>query len=155
VTDALLFLLERLKREEDYEPEYLLLLQATSPLRELEDIRICAERIRSEPASTVLTTCPVQPRRDDLVFVNRKDCVRGGIAARGGSALCGASGGVYIMRVADFLREKKVIMNKTLAVLRPAWRSIDIDTIEDWTIAEVLFLHREEIKKQLPQPLCD
>lgn len=149
VTDALLFLLRRLKREEGYEPEFLLLLQATSPLRDREDIRACVERIHSEPVSTVLSVCPTQPRRDDLVFVDQGNRVCGRVAAPGDLILRGCSGGVYVIRVADFLKEKKIIMKRTTTVLCPAWRSGDIDTIEDWAIAEVLFLHREEIIKQL------
>lgn len=152
VTDALLFLLRRLKCEEGYEPEFLLLLQATSPLRERADVRHCFERILSVAASAALTVCPAQPRRDDLVFVDEGSRVCGRVASQGDFALRGCNGGVYVLRVPDFLKEKKIIMTNTTTVLCPAWSSIDIDTSEDWTVAEFLFVHRKEITRQLQKP---
>ncbi len=153
VADALCFLLGRLHKEEKYKPEYLLLLQATSPLREVEDIRACSERMRVENAQTVLTVCPAQPRHDDLVFVDATGRVSGDVAPQGVSVLRGCTGAVYLIRVADFLKTRKIIMNKTATVLCPSWRSIDIDTMEDWAVAETLFSRREEIKKAIAHPL--
>ena len=39
VIDAILYNLKRFKEEENYQPDYLMILQTTSPLREQKDIR--------------------------------------------------------------------------------------------------------------------
>jgi len=41
VVDSILYNLRRLKEEENYQPDYVMILQTTSPLREKKDIEDC------------------------------------------------------------------------------------------------------------------
>ena len=62
VIDSIFYDLNRLKKEEAYQPDYVLILQTTSPLRELRDIEDCWKMMRAGGASTVLTICPTHPK---------------------------------------------------------------------------------------------
>ncbi|MDO8564464.1 MAG: acylneuraminate cytidylyltransferase family protein, partial [bacterium] len=62
INDALSHLFARLKQEEGYEPDYCVLLQTTSPLREERDIEACWQLMQKTGADTVLTVAPTHPR---------------------------------------------------------------------------------------------
>ena len=69
IADALIHLLTRLKKEEHYSPTHIVMLQTTSPLRELKDIEDCWKLIKKTNATTVLTVCPTHPR---LYYMDKK-----------------------------------------------------------------------------------
>lgn len=48
-------------------------------------------------------------------------------------------GQFYCIKVDDFLREKKLVMSNTKAIIVPEREVQDIDTEEDWTIAEMKY----------------
>ena len=49
------------------------------------------------------------------------------------------AGQFYFIRVADFYEQKKLIMDKTVPFLLPELEVQDIDTMDDWEIAEVKY----------------
>lgn len=148
--DSLIYLLDRLKRQENYEPDYVLILQTTSPLRELEDIKKCWQLIHQSKADSVLTVCPTHPRlynlspTNDLLLVNnpkkKSDNVQDWPA---GFMLNGCF--VYLVKTKVLLREKTDITKKTKAVICPKWRSIDLDTPEDWVLAELVYKNKKNL----------
>ena len=56
------------------------------------------------------------------------------------------AGQFYCLRVKSFLEQKKIVMDKTLPLVLSDLEVQDIDTLEDWEIAEVKYqvLHREQ-----------
>ena len=48
-------------------------------------------------------------------------------------------GQFYFLRVASYLEQKNLIMDKTVPLELPEMEIQDIDTLEDWKIAEVKF----------------
>lgn len=61
------------------------------------------------------------------------------------------AGQFYFIRVADFYRQKKLIMDKTVPFPLPELEVQDIDTMDDWEIAEVKYRvmeKRETAEKQ-------
>ena len=156
INDALLRLLERLKKEEHYVPDYILLLQTTSPLRELKDIEACWKLMEKTKADTVLTICPTHPR---LYYLNEKQNI---ILANGSEkqstniqqwrpayVLNGCF--AYIFKTSRFLKEKTVIMPDTKTAVCDKWRSVDLDEPEDWAIAELLYKNKKAIKQKIKQ----
>ncbi len=152
--DALLHLLTRLKKEQNYVPDYILYLQATSPLREMKDIQDCWNLIKKNKADTVLTICPTHPR---LYYLDEKQSI---ILANGSEKqstnvqqwrpayiLNGCF--VYIVKTSAFLREKSIITKNTKAVICPKWRSVDLDEPEDWALAELLYKNKKFIEKAI------
>jgi N-acylneuraminate cytidylyltransferase/CMP-N,N'-diacetyllegionaminic acid synthase len=154
INEALLHLLNRLKKEEGYQPDYVVLLQTTSPLREARDIEACWELMRKMRADTVLTVAPTHPRLyhldkgQSLVLANKTAYASTNVQEWPKAYLLNGCF-VYIFNVARFLKQRKVIMKNTKAVICDKWRSIDLDTPEDWVVAERLYTAREEIAKQI------
>jgi CMP-N,N'-diacetyllegionaminic acid synthase len=149
VVDALIHLLTKLKEKENYEPTHLVLLQTTSPLREVKDIKNCINLIKETDATTVLTICPTHPRlyyMDDsqnIILANGSEKHSTNIQAwRKAYVLNGCF--VYVVSVPALLEEKSVITKKTKAVVCEKWRSVDLDEPEDWVLAE--FMHKNKKK---------
>lgn len=148
--DSLLNLLERLEKDEGYLPEYLCLLQTTSPLREAEDIEACRVMMEKTHAKTVLTVCPTHPRlyhldeEQRLILVNGNEGLSTNAQAWPPAYVLNGCF-VYLVRVDALRAEKRIITDDTRGVICPAWRSVDLDTPEDWVMAEHLFKHKDEL----------
>ncbi|MBI5728774.1 MAG: acylneuraminate cytidylyltransferase family protein [Candidatus Magasanikbacteria bacterium] len=150
VYDSIEHLLKKLKKTEGYSPTHIVLLQTTSPLREQKDIESCWRLIHRTDATTVLTVCPTHPRlyhmkkNHDIILVNGSESRSTNMQAwEPGYLLNGCF--VYIVKVGALLKEKIIITKKTKAIVCPKWRSIDLDTPEEWVMAEVLYKNRKEI----------
>ncbi len=154
ISDALIYLLGRLKKDENYVPDYILLLQTTSPLRELKDIEGCWTLIKKTGADTVLTVCPTHPRlyymdeKQNIVLANGSEKQSTNIQEwRPAYVLNGCF--VYIFKTAEFLKQKTVIMKNTKAIVCDKWRSVDLDNPEDWALAEFLYKNKKAIEANI------
>ncbi len=154
VADVLFCLLSRLKEEEGYEPTHVLILQTTSPLREQRDIDACFALMEQTDATTVLTVAPTHPRLYHLdaeknLVLGNKFVVDSTNVQEWKPAYLLNGCFVYLVKTEALLREKRIITKRTKAVICDKWRSVDLDSPEDWVVAELLYTHREEIKKSL------
>ncbi len=152
--DALIYLLERLKKEEGYEPTHVLLLQTTSPLREASDIDACFKMVDKTDAATVLTIAKTHPRiyfldsENRLILANKEATDSTNVQAWPAAYLLNGCQ-VYIIKVSELLRTRKIVGDDVRGVISERWRSIDLDDPEDFVVAELLYKHREAIKKQI------
>lgn len=151
ITDSIEFLLHRMEREFDYKPKIFCLLQTTSPLREVDDIKICYKEIIKPQIKSLCTICETHPRlynrtSNGKIYLankqggggtNRQDWPKGYIEN-------GAM--VYMLKTDYFLKHKKFVSKDTLGVILPRWRSVDLDNIEDWILAEILYKNKNRIK---------
>lgn len=156
VVDAIIHLLNRLKKDENYNPTHIMILQTTSPLREQRDIRACWDLINKTDATTVLTVAPTHPQ---IYYFNKdKNLVLGNkIAVHSSNTqvwkriylLNGCF--VYIIKTEALFKEKKVLTKKTKAVICDKWRSVDLDMPEDWALAELLYKNKNKIKRRIKE----
>ena len=154
LADSLRHMLQRLRKEESYIPTHILILQTTSPLRELGDVTKCWRMMQTTNATTVLTVCPTHPKlyhlngKSDLTLVNGSEAVSNNTQEwEPGYMLNGCF--AYIVKVPALLKEKRIITKKTKAVVCDKWRSIDLDTPEDWAVAELLYRRKKFIKARI------
>lgn len=154
IRDALLYFLTELKHKENYVPDYILLLQTTSPLRELKDIQACWRLIKKGGADTVLTVCATHPRlyyldkKQNIILANGSENQSTNIQAwRQAYILNGCF--VYLVKTRAFLKEKNIITKKTKAVICDKWRSVDLDEPADWVTAELLYKNKKAIAARL------
>lgn len=153
VIDAVLLLLKRLKAD-GYEPDIISLLQTTSPLREVEDILDCYKLLQKPRVDSVVTVCESHPRfyhleRDGrLVLVNKEtENIINRQQVSMGYVLNGCI--VYMIKTKAFLQKKLFIFDGTYAVVCPKWRSVDLDNIEDWVHAEILYKNKRLIRESI------
>ncbi len=146
--------MDKLKKDEGYFPDYLLILQTTSPLREKKDIQDCLKLMKKGGATSVVTVAPTHPRlyhltKDKLIkLANKQDNQSSNVQDwENGYLLNGAF--AYLIKVSNLLKENTVITKKTKAVICPKWRSVDIDTPEEWVMAEVLYKNKDYINGKL------
>lgn len=154
IIDSIIYLLDRLKKEQDYDPTHVIILQTTSPLRERNDIYRCWKLMRKTKATTVLTVCSTHPRlyyldkHENLILANGLESNSTNMQEwRPAYILNGCF--VYIVKVSTLRRERRIITRKTKAVLCDKWRSIDIDAPEDWVLAEMIYKNKKIIKASI------
>jgi len=152
--DSLTHLLGRLKEEEGYTPTHVVLLQTVSPLRILEDIEACWKMMRTTDATTVLTLKPTHPRlyhidKDhNTILVNGTEAQSTNVQEWApGYTMNGSM--VYVIDVKAFIEEGVIMTKKTKAVVSPKWRSVDLDDIDDWVVAEILYKNKKSLEKRL------
>lgn len=156
IGDAIIYTLNRLEKEEKYKPDYILLLQPTAPLRQGEDVVKCIKLIESKKCKSVITVCP-----DNYLFFNldldgklrivndpeRK--IRKKTNRQMVRQVFTYNGLVYISRRDSFLKHKAFLTDDTYAVVCDTWRSIDLDNMEDFVLAEFLYKSKEKITKKI------
>lgn len=159
VIDNIIHTLNKLKNNESYDPTHVAILQTTSPLRGVEDIDKCWDLILHSNATTVLTVCSTHPRLyhltedNDIVLVNGTEADSTNIQEWPlGYILNGCF--VYIIETKALLKEQRIITKQTKAVVCEKWRSVDLDTQEDWILAELLFQNREMLTNRIKR-LCN
>lgn len=156
VIDSILNVLNRLKKDEGYNPDYLLLLQPTSPLREKKDIEDCIKLMNKGGADSVVTVAPTHPRlfyftnAGYLELANKVTVKNSNVQAWPEAYLLNGCI-VYFTKIKTILKNKTVLPKKTKAIISPKWRSVDLDTPEEWVMAEVLFKNRKLISKRIKQ----
>lgn len=154
VIDSLTHLLNRLKKEEDYEPTHIVILQTTSPLREIGDIKNCLDLINKTSATTVLTVCPTHPRlyymdkNKNIILANGSEKQSTNMQEwRSAYVLNGCF--VYVVSVNALKKERSIITKNTKAVVCEKWRSVDLDYPEDWVLAEFLHKNKNKINERI------
>ena len=147
--DSILYVVNKLKKDENYFPTYVMILPLVAPLREKQDIEDCWEMMQKTKADTVLTVSPAHARlyyldnQQNLILANKSGIKSSNTQAwRPGYIL---NNGVFLVKTKALLREKNDITKKTKAAIYPKWRAVDIDTAEDWVIAEILYENKEKI----------
>ena len=154
VIEAILHLLNRLRKEEGYKPTHVMILQTTSPFREQKDINACWNLMLRTRADSVLTVAPTHPRlyyldkKQNIVLANKRASKSSNTQAWPPAYLLNGCF-VYIVKTPVLLKEKNVITKNTKAVVCDRWRSVDLDTPEDWVMAEFLFKHKKTIESRI------
>ena len=153
VIDAIIHLLNRLNKDEGYEPTHVMILQTTSPLIEQKDIDACWDLMKKTDSATVLTMAQTHPRlywltnKQNIILANKNAVKSTNIQAWREAYLL--NGFVYIVKTPALLKERSVITQNTRAVICDKWRSVDLDTSEDWALAELLYKNKNRIKNRI------
>lgn len=123
--------------------EWVVLLQPTSPLRLAQDIDACIEACRAAGSRTALSVVEerhglhllqtlgpdgrLQPALPELTAISRRqDAPRA----------CRLNGAVYVAHVPTLQQTRRLLDAGTVGVVMPEARSLDIDTLEDFALAE-------------------
>lgn len=149
--DSIIHMIDYLKERENYIPDYICLLQCTSPFRTYEDIDKSIEKLLVSEFDGIISVCEAETnpywtnifekdklkyfieegknitRRQDLPNVYRYN------------------GAIYIIKTDIFMREKAFETDNITGYVMSNENSIDIDTMTDFKIAEILMKEREKV----------
>lgn len=141
----ILYTIEKLKNE-GQTFDYFILLEPTSPLRDVEDIDCSIEMLVNTPdADSIVGLCKAEdihpafmvkisidgllsPYEAEMKTLRRQEL----------SDVFFFEGTVYVSKVNAFIEKKAFYHDKTLPYIVPKWKSYEVDDIIDFTIIEAI-----------------
>ena len=144
--DVIFHAIDWLEKYKSYRPEYILLLQPTSPLRRTKDINVAIKILKNKKAGAVVSVCKTDHHpwwSNTLPADGRmKDFLKKDILNRRRQDLpvyYRLNGAIYLART-DYIRKYNGFFGPdTFAYKMPREHSIDIDSILDFKLAELLY----------------
>ena len=136
-----------LEEKEHYQPDVVVLLQPTSPLRTVADIDGAIEKFRKTTCTSVVSVCEIDyplhwmytldGDRLKPIVAEGEEITRRQDAPR----TYRFNGAVYVLHCDTLLKEDSLLGNDIRAYIMPPERSVDIDTMLDFKLAEILLRH--------------
>ena len=137
--------LDWLAKNDRYEPDYLILLQPTSPLRSADDIDAALGLAVSRRADAVVSVSPVacHPYKTTLLDAQGRlkpymDGARADARRQNLPEVFGFNGAIFLIRPAVLRINRTWYPENTVAYVMPPNRSLDIDTPWDLQLADLL-----------------
>ncbi|MEG1254894.1 acylneuraminate cytidylyltransferase family protein [Clostridium sp.] len=142
--DCILHVINYLKENEDYKPDYVLLLQCTSPLRNSTHVEETIEKLLNSNYDSIVSVCEAEvnpywanvfqgdklkyfieegkiiTRRQDLPDVYRMN------------------GAIYLIKTDVLIKERTFEPENLMGYIMDSYSSVDIDTEMDFKIAEAI-----------------
>lgn len=142
--DAIIHALDFLKDKEQYTPDYIILLQPTSPLRTTESIDDAITRIIEKEAETLVSIMKLE-KSPFVFFKKENDKIKRLIepedntkTRRQDTELYELNGAIYISKPDNLYRTKNFINSDTIYYTMSQKESVDIDNMLDWEFAECI-----------------
>ncbi|WP_299060616.1 acylneuraminate cytidylyltransferase family protein [uncultured Polaribacter sp.] len=131
---VLIHVLNTIKNDYDY----LILLQPTSPLRTSEDIDLAFDNLLKSNATSLISVCKLQHHPYKTFKINNNGFLEGIInnsfpflPRQELPETYRANGAIYIVKVNEFLKEGKLLTQKTIHFEMSEKNSLDIDSKKD------------------------
>jgi CMP-N,N'-diacetyllegionaminic acid synthase len=133
--DVILHALQYLKTMEKMIYEYLILLEPTSPLRTVDDVETAFQLLRGSGADSVVSLAR-SPLNSACLTAVENNLIQPLITPC--NRLYRLNGAIYISRTETILKTGKLLGEKIVPYFMPDLQSIDIDTPDDFRLAELL-----------------
>ena len=147
--DVLVHTLEWLRDHESYFPDFLMLLQPTSPLRIPEDIESTIEIANRVNADCVVSVKRAQANPHTTLLIAEDKKLQSFIVDSAGYPRrqvlpkhYALNGAIYLIRADVFLEEGTLYPDLTYVYVMPPERSLDIDESWDLYLANLILLDR-------------
>jgi CMP-N,N'-diacetyllegionaminic acid synthase len=132
--------------DNDAPPDFVVLLQPTSPLRLAEDIDNAVDLALEKQSDCVISVCPAPIHPYWTVGVTRGGRLRALSHQRRGVGLRRQSlpkayalnGAIYVINCRSFMQKMTYFTPRTFAYVMPQERSVDIDTDWDLKVADLV-----------------
>lgn len=127
--------------------DYLVLLEPTSPLRDVSDIDRSIERLINHPyAESLLSVVRAEDAHPSFMVTLGADGVMkpyikdaiGGMRRQDITDVYYFEGSVYLSKCSTYLDKKNFLHDKTLSYVVPKWKSFEVDDIIDFIVIEAL-----------------
>lgn len=148
--DCILHMVNYLKETEGYMPDYICLLQCTSPLRTCEDMDGAIEKLLTSEFDGIISVCEAEANpywtnvfeKDKLKYFieEGKNITR----RQDLPEIYRYNGAIYMIKTDVFIKEKAFETDNITGYVMSNDNSVDIDTLTDFKIAEILMKEREK-----------
>lgn len=145
--EVILHTLNWLAEHEDYEPDFVMVLQPTSPLRTIGDIHAAFDLMIKYDADAVVSVRPVKDHPYLMKKVADDGCLTDFLKLdhrpqrrQDLPSVFILNGAIYLVKRDIVLQQRTFYTKKTYAYVMPHERSVDIDTISDLKQAEAELL---------------
>lgn len=142
--DVLVHTLESLARE-GLRPARIMLLQPTSPLRDADDIKAAVSRMNETQAKSVVSVCPCEHSPLWANTLGAQGQMDGFLSpallnqrSQELPSYYRLNGAVYIADTQRFIEQKGFFMSDSMAYIMPTEKSVDIDTIIDFKLCQII-----------------
>lgn len=141
---------EWLEKNENYQPDFVMLLQPTSPLRIASDIRRSVELAVATQANSVVSVYEVHHHPLWMKVLDSEgwllDLYPQSMAAtrrQDLSPVFALNGAIYLVLRSCLLTERTFVPDRTHGYVMPSQRSVDVDTPWDFYLADLILRDRE------------
>jgi len=142
--DVVLHAIKYLSSNEQYKPDYTMLLQPTSPLRNKDDVSLVANMLEeSHSLNSIVSVTAVVQHPSLMVKINDdnsmkllNDLYMGSGNRHDYLPVYALNGSIYVAKTQDLENHKTWYNYSTFPYIMPRERSIDIDIEEDLVVAE-------------------
>lgn len=148
--DVILHAIRWFDENESYRPDFVLLLQPTSPLRTVTDIRKSIELAFAKRADSVVSVCETHQHPLWMKGVNEEGKLvdlypQSSAPTRRQDlpSVFALNGAIYLALRTFLLSERTFISDCTYAYVMPENRSLDVDTPWDLHLADLILRDRE------------
>ncbi|MBI4375879.1 MAG: acylneuraminate cytidylyltransferase family protein [Elusimicrobia bacterium] len=142
--DLVLHALKRLD-EEGYRPDAVLLLQPTSPFRSADTLRKAIDMLESLRCPAVVSFSPARERPHHFYTLSPDGAISPLLAQSEPTGPRQAlpvfykiDGSIFLNTTESLLRDKVFVPPGTRALISPESERVDLDTMDDWRLAESL-----------------
>lgn len=141
---TIVHVINQLKIKENYQPDFIVLLQATSPLRGHSDIDAALSiLLKDTNSSALISVYELQHHPFKSFMYGPSGYLRGIInnkypfmPRQSLPQVFMPNGAIYIVKTRAFLRNNRLVTRKTLPFVMSRQKSTDVDTLEDLQEAE-------------------
>jgi CMP-N,N'-diacetyllegionaminic acid synthase len=148
--DVILHAIRWFDDNENYRPDYVLLLQPTSPLRTATDVRESTKLALAKHADSVVSVCETHQHPLWMKGVNEEGTLvdlypqsAAPTRRQDLSPVFALNGAIYLALRSFLLSEHTFISDRTYAYVMPENRSLDVDTPWDLHVADLILRDRE------------
>jgi len=125
--------------------DYVILLEPTSPLRQVEDIDNCIKKVLRKKIDTMVTVSKVICQHPRFIYsINKRNILVPYLANNDNlymrrqdiDPLYYLEGSIYLSRIKTLMEKKTFYHNKTVAYKIEKWKSLEIDDMDDLNFAK-------------------
>ena len=150
MVDVVVHVLNETKKTEVCFPDFLVLLQPTSPLRALADVDAAIEMlVTNKTANAVVSITEVSESPYWMKALTNEGFVEGFLENREKydrrqdvPIVYRLNGAIYVCKTPILLKNRNFCPGNTLGYIMPEERSVDIDSIIDFKLAELMISER-------------
>jgi len=151
IVDVVIDLLKNLEIRENYKPDYVVLLQPTSPLRTYMDIDKCIKLALSKKCDGVMTMVSTEQllytiEKGYLNLLYNKNWLRRTNRQSLPDAYKINGPAVVLATRKSILKNKSFLAARIAPVIMEKWRSTDLDKEEDFLLAELIYKNKNKLK---------